>query len=1014
MASRGQLGRILLIVAGLWTSGSAFGQRIYWTDEGSDTVESADLDGSNRQVLVSAGQLAPHGVALHLPGGKLYWVDSAANSIRRADLDGTNVETLVVGLSSPEGLSIDRFNGKMYWTAFARIQRANLDGTSVETIVMGNGLIAPIGIEVDPAAGKVYWTEIFAPGLVQRSNLDGTNIETLISGLSIPRGIALDRPAGKMYLTLSGDGRLLRANLDGSSVEEVLLGLGTPRGLSIDLGAGKIYWTNPSAFVDRIQRSNTDGTDLEDIVSTGLQSPQGIVVDGGCGNGVVTQGLEECDDGNQTNGDGCDVNCTFTACGNGVISAGEICDDGNVTDDDGCDSNCTPTSCGNGVVTGIEQCDDGNTVSVDGCSAMCILEPFLFVDQNATGALNDGSSWCEAFLDLSSAIAAVTTETSILIADGTYVPDATGLGDARDATFQLPSGVTVEGGYAGCGQPGPHVSDRTANPVILSGDLNGDDGPAFANNGENAYHVVSGNGTAASTTITSVSITGGNADTAPDNNGGGILVSGGSVTIDGCEVRGNSAQNGGGIAVLNGGTPTVVNSLVTGNAASSLGGGIADNSGAGLSLINSTVTDNSATLAGGGVRVGFSGTNTVVVSSVLWGNTDSGGAPETAQISIFVGASAAVDYSTVEGLSALGGTGNLGTDPLFIDAAGGDYRIGSTSPCIDAGDSTAVPAGADVDLDHRPRLVDDPMTADTGVGPAPIVDMGAYEIQECLGVAECCDTVVPDGIRDDVCTWCACSGNCVEIVTADPSDIGGPFNTCEPDGFCNSSDVNLILLCFSTVAPCDTLNIDAGREFGMCAPDGFCNVFDANHALSCFAKVNPCNCAGGPAPITAPTVVGEADLHVKAERSEMSSGETVAVRVYLAGNTKYLQSFQLETLVTGGRRGRLELMEILIEPSDQYVFNKEQDFTAFNVETGQMLAGLHNLNGTEIPLKGYLATFVYRASADAVGTFVVDVLEEGDEANQTYLVGPYDGKISVMRIDPAVITIRPTVQSVRR
>jgi len=36
------------------------------------------------------------------------------------------------------------------------------------------------------------------------------------------------------------------------------------------------------------------------------------------GDGVINQGTEECDDGNQTNGDGCDNNCTFTACGSGI------------------------------------------------------------------------------------------------------------------------------------------------------------------------------------------------------------------------------------------------------------------------------------------------------------------------------------------------------------------------------------------------------------------------------------------------------------------------------------------------------------------------------------------------------------------------------------------------------------------------------------------------------------------------------------------------------------------------
>src|SRR6185295_15274685 len=79
-----------------------------------------------------------------------------------------------------------------------------------------------------------------------------------------------------------------------------------------------------------------------------------------CGNGTLDAQCEQCDDGNHTDGDGCDANCTPTACGNGVISAAEQCDDGNQTSGDGCDANCTATVCGNGVVTNGEECDDGN------------------------------------------------------------------------------------------------------------------------------------------------------------------------------------------------------------------------------------------------------------------------------------------------------------------------------------------------------------------------------------------------------------------------------------------------------------------------------------------------------------------------------------------------------------------------------------------------------------------------------------------------------------------------------
>lgn len=91
-----------------------------------------------------------------------------------------------------------------------------------------------------------------------------------------------------------------------------------------------------------------------------------------CGNGRVEPG-EECDDGNTSNGDGCDANCTLPRCGNGIVDDGEACDDGNPTNGDHCEADCTLPRCGNGIVDDGEQCDDGNAIDGDGCETSCTL-----------------------------------------------------------------------------------------------------------------------------------------------------------------------------------------------------------------------------------------------------------------------------------------------------------------------------------------------------------------------------------------------------------------------------------------------------------------------------------------------------------------------------------------------------------------------------------------------------------------------------------------------------------------
>lgn len=91
-----------------------------------------------------------------------------------------------------------------------------------------------------------------------------------------------------------------------------------------------------------------------------------------CGNGEL-EGFEACDDGNLTDGDGCEADCTITIvdlCGNGMLDEGEECDDGVLNSDtlaDACRTNCLTAFCGDGVVDSGEECDGSI-----GCTSACL------------------------------------------------------------------------------------------------------------------------------------------------------------------------------------------------------------------------------------------------------------------------------------------------------------------------------------------------------------------------------------------------------------------------------------------------------------------------------------------------------------------------------------------------------------------------------------------------------------------------------------------------------------------
>jgi hypothetical protein len=164
-----------------------------------------------------------------------------------------------------------------------------------------------------------------------------------------------------------------------------------------------------------------------------------------------------------------------------------------------------------------------------------------------------------------------------------------------------------------------------------------------------------------------------------------------------------------------------------------------------VSMINCTIVNNFTfrTSSGSAIR-GCGGKSIHLDNCILWGNTNPSGAGESAQLDVsdWCSYERVVNYCCIEGLTGqLGGVGNTGAAPVFVDADGpdnvagtpdDDLRLAAGSPCIDAGNNTAVPSGITEDLAGRPRFVDDPAQPDTGNGTAPIVDMGALESQESI------------------------------------------------------------------------------------------------------------------------------------------------------------------------------------------------------------------------------------------------------------------------------------------
>ncbi len=258
------------------------------------------------------------------------------------------------------------------------------------------------------------------------------------------------------------------------------------------------------------------------------------------------------------------------------------------------------------------------------------------------------------------------------------------------------------------------------------------------------------------------------------------------------------------------------------------------------------------------------------------------------------------------------------------------------------------------------------------------------------------------------------------------ADMAGQFGDCLPDGTADSNDRFAALNCFTgynadgvTLYDCEdsaptAFNVDTGGAFGNCNPDGVCDANDAYHAINVFAGINTCipTCSAGPTPDVNPIVTSRASLELRPTKKHVRPRDTIAVEVFLSSPLDDLRGYQLHLGVAGGTRGQLELVDVSVDERQDAVFSDQPAWTAFNVKTGQMLAGL-DTPGVRTTADSYLATFTYRASRDAVGPFQIELLHDVTDVSQRTFVFRTDPR-AVTEIDAESVVVEVVASPKRR
>lgn len=278
--------------------------------------------------------------------------------------------------------------------------------------IVGDAALGPWALViVDDSGGTT--------GMLQGWSLTITTLSSLPPGAA---PVAVTGPGGEIPdadpdgvaspATAGGLGRRLldlevTVNITHTQADHIDLFLTAPNGQRIDLVtdvgggnddlyAGTVFDDRAGTPVSDVQPLPTDGTAFTRVVPEGALSAF-LGIDP---NGVWL--LTAVDDGGGQEGElvGWTITLTATAsCGDAIVDAGEACDDGNGTNGDGCDADCSVSVCGNGQVGGDEQCDDGNTADGDGCSSNCQLPETACddcQDNDGDGLVDAADPGCQA------------------------------------------------------------------------------------------------------------------------------------------------------------------------------------------------------------------------------------------------------------------------------------------------------------------------------------------------------------------------------------------------------------------------------------------------------------------------------------------------------------------------------------------------------------------------------------------------------------------------------------------
>ncbi|XP_037724672.1 low-density lipoprotein receptor-related protein 4 isoform X2 [Drosophila subpulchrella] len=307
----------------------------FWSDWGPNPkIERAFMDGTQRKVIISKGVTWPNGLAIDFPNSKIYWADAKQHAIECSNLDGSD-RNKILSTHLPHPFALTLFEDTMYWTDW------NTKTVSAADKITGKEFRAvhenfhfpmdihayhparqpeyadrcqkdrrglrggcshlclpnktsrrcgcPIGLSLKEDAKTCKSTADKLVLVARRKDIrlrhlknnqaDPNEVDMIVPLDNLKHAVALDwcSDTDFIYWTDVERSTINKAHLNGSYQQRVVhSNLVSPVGLALDWITDKLYWTDPST--NRIEVATTNGKMRTLLIWEKLYKPRDIVV----------------------------------------------------------------------------------------------------------------------------------------------------------------------------------------------------------------------------------------------------------------------------------------------------------------------------------------------------------------------------------------------------------------------------------------------------------------------------------------------------------------------------------------------------------------------------------------------------------------------------------------------------------------------------------------------------------------------------------------------------------------